>query len=162
MPVAMTSSDPNRPPSNVKAEVLPQLMLAIAVIALAGIVVSSVSLHHHYDTSKTSFCNFSETFDCDIVNRSTHSTVLGVPVALIGILGYLLILILATIYRDKSETPVMLLVACTGGLGLALYLTYIEKFVLAAWCILCLTSLILIFGAAVLSGVAVAKVSRRN
>src|SRR6266481_922357 len=168
MPVAMTSSDgnesdPSRPlPSNLKTVARPRLMLAIALVAIAGAAISSISLYHHFATSKTSFCNFSETFNCDVVNRSTYSTMLGIPVALIGILGYLLILALATIYRDKSETPVMLLVACTGGLGLALYLTYIEKFVLAAWCILCLTSLILIFGAAVLSGVAVAKVSRRN
>jgi len=41
---------------------------------------------------------------------------------------------LATIYRDKAETPILLLIASTSGLGFALYLTYIEKFVLAAWC----------------------------
>lgn len=138
-----------------------QLMLAITVVALAGAVVSSVSLYHHFAISKTSFCNFSETFNCDIVNRSTYSTVLGVPVALIGIVGYLLILALATIYREKAETPVMLLIACLGGLSFALYLTYIEKFVLAAWCILCLSSLALIFSAAVLSGV-VARSQRRE
>src|SRR5713226_4271414 len=107
-----------------------RLMLAIALVALAGAGVSSVSLHHHYARSKTSFCNFSETFNCDIVNRSTYSTVMGVPVALIGILGYLLVLALATIYRDKAETPIMLLIVSVGGLGFALYLTYIEKLVL--------------------------------
>jgi vitamin-K-epoxide reductase (warfarin-sensitive) len=130
-----------------------RLMLAIALIALAGVVVSSISLYHHYATSKTSFCNFGESFNCDIVNRSSYSTLAGVPVALIGILGYLLILGLATIYSDKAETPIILLIASIGGLGFALYLTYIEKVVLAAWCILCLTSLSLILTAAVLSGI---------
>src|SRR5205814_8789871 len=119
-----------------------RLMLAISVIAAAGVVVSSISLYHHFGTSKTSFCNFNESFNCDIVNRSTYSTILGVPVALIGILGYLLILALATVYRDKAEAPVMLFIASAGGLGFALYLTYIEKFVLAAWCVLCLSSLV--------------------
>jgi vitamin-K-epoxide reductase (warfarin-sensitive) len=138
-----------------------QLMQAIALVALAGVVISSVSLYHHFSTSKTSFCNFGESFNCDIVNRSSYSTVAGVPVALIGILGYLLILGLATIYRDKAETPILLLIASTGGLGFALYLTYIEKFVLAAWCILCLTSLTLIFVTAVLSAAMMAK-SRRG
>ena len=134
-----------------------RLMQAIALVALAGVVVSSISLYHHYGTSKTSFCNFGESFNCDIVNRSSYSTLAGVPVALIGIIGYLLILGLATIYRAKAETSIILLIASVGGLGFALYLTYIEKFVLAAWCILCLTSLVLIFCAAVLSAVTAAK-----
>ncbi len=130
-----------------------RLMFAIALIAVAGAMVSSVSLYHHYRTSKTAFCNFGESFNCDLVNRSPYSVVLGAPVALIGILGYLLILALATIYRDKIETPFMLLLASVGGLSFALYLTYIEEFVLAAWCVLCLGSLALIFTTAVLSAV---------
>ena len=75
-------------------------MTAIALLAVAGVAVSSVSLYEHFATSKTSFCDFSQSFNCDIVNRSAYSTVLGVPVALIGIVGYLLILTLATIYRN--------------------------------------------------------------
>jgi vitamin-K-epoxide reductase (warfarin-sensitive) len=166
MPVAMTpsdvtQSDPSRPlPSNLKAVAHQRLMLAIALVALAGAAVSSISLYHHFATSKTSFCNFNESFNCDLVNRSTYSTVLGVPVALIGILGYLLILGLATLYRNKAETTVVLFMVSIGGLAFALYLTYIEKFVLVAWCILCLTSLTFIFSAAILSGVAVAKAVR--
>jgi len=118
--------------------------LFIAVLAFAGIVVSSVSLYHHYGTSKTSYCDIGENFNCDIVNRSTYSTVLGVPDALIGIVGYSVLLVLTTLYRAKSETPVVLLTASVLGLAFALYLTYVEAFVLATWCILCLSSLTLI------------------
>jgi uncharacterized membrane protein len=138
-----------------------RLMVAVALVALAGVAVSSVSLYHHFSKSKTSFCDIGETFNCDLVNRSSYSTVLGVPVALIGILGYLLILALATIYRVKAETPVMLLVVSAAGLGFALYLTYIEGRVLGVWCILCLTSLTLIFASAVLSAVLAVKSLRR-
>lgn len=137
-------------------------MTAIAWFALAGIVVSSISLYHHFGTSKTSFCNFGESFNCDVVNRSTYSTVLGVPVALIGVLGYLLILALATVYRGKGEAPVMLVIASTGGLSFALYLTYIEKFVLQAWCVLCLTSLALVLSEAVLSTIVAGRTLRRD
>jgi uncharacterized membrane protein len=135
---------------------------AIAVLALAGMVVSSVSLYHHYGTSKTSYCDFGDSFNCDVVNRSVYSTVLGVPDALIGVLGYGLLLALATIYRTKAETPFMLLLASTAGLGFALYLTYIEKFVLATWCILCLSSLLLIVLITVLSSFLAAAVWRRD
>jgi vitamin-K-epoxide reductase (warfarin-sensitive) len=132
-------------------------MFAVAIVALVGVAVSSFSFYHHFSKSETSFCDISESFNCDLVNRSVYSTVLGVPVALIGILGYLLILGLATVYRDKAETPVMLLIVSVVGLGFALYLTYIEAHVLGAWCILCLTSFTLILASAVLSAVLVAR-----
>src|ERR1700737_5515350 len=80
------------------------LMTAIALVAVSGVAVSSVSLYEHFATSTTSFCDFSESFNCDIVNRSAYSTVLGVPVALIGIIGYLLILTLATTSRHHAKT----------------------------------------------------------
>jgi uncharacterized membrane protein len=123
----------------------------IAVLAVAGMGVSSVSLYHHFGTSATSYCDIGENFNCDIVNRSTYSTVLGIPVALIGILGYAAILFLTTRYRLKAETPLLLLAGSAAGLGFALYLTYIEGFVLATWCILCLSSLTMIFLIAALS-----------
>jgi uncharacterized membrane protein len=128
------------------------MLLSIALLAGAGIAVSSVSLHHHYGTDKSTYCDFGDSFNCDIVNRSTYSVAAGIPVALIGILGYLALLGLATVYRTKAETPVMLLIGSLAGLGFALYLTYIEKFVLATWCILCLSSLAMIAVITALSG----------
>jgi uncharacterized membrane protein len=128
-----------------------RLSFAIAVLALVGVAVSSVSLDHHFRKSKTSYCDFGESFNCDIVNRSEYSTVAGVPVALIGILGYAALLTFATFYRQKAETPGILVVASLVGLGFALYLTYVEKFILSAWCILCLGSLAVIFTISVLS-----------
>ena len=128
-----------------------RLSFAIAIFSILGIAVSSFSLYHHSSKSETSFCRFGESFNCDLVNRSTYSIILGVPVALIGILDYLLTLALATIYRNKAETPALLLVICSAGLGFSLYLTYVEGFVLRAWCILCLSSLALIFSDTVLT-----------
>src|SRR5207237_269492 len=105
-----------------------RILGVIALLAVAGIAVSSVSLAHHYAKSKTSYCDFGETFNCDVVNRSAYSVVMGVPVALIGVVGYLALLALATLYRTKAETPVMLLVGALAGLAFALYLTYVEAF----------------------------------
>lgn len=120
------------------------LSLAIALLAVLGVVVSSVSLDHHFRKSKTSYCDFGESFNCDLVNRSEYSTVAGIPVALIGVLGYAALLMFSTAYRNKAETPAILAIASFAGLCFALYLTYIEKYVLFAWCILCLSSLAII------------------
>jgi vitamin-K-epoxide reductase (warfarin-sensitive) len=119
-------------------------MSLVAVLAVCGIVVSSVSLQHHYATSKTAYCDVGEAFNCDIVNRSEYSSIFGIPVALIGMLGYAALAGLATVYRERRETPTMLFGAAGMGLAFALYLTYIEGHVLGVWCILCLSSLALI------------------
>ena len=126
-------------------------MSAIALLALVGMLISSVSLYQHFATSKSSFCDIGETFNCDLVNRSQYSIFHGVPVALLGILGYLLILSLATVYREKAETPFILAGVTLAGFGFALYLTYIEAFVLHTWCIFCLSSLLLISSLAALA-----------
>jgi len=138
-----------------------RILLAISLLALGGVLISSVSLYHHYGTSQSSFCDFGESFNCDIVNRSIYSVVFGIPVALIGIIGYLGLLGLATVYRAKAQTPALLLITSLAGLGFALYLTYIEAFVLAVWCILCLTSLTLILAITVLSSLLVANSVRK-
>src|SRR5882762_7153215 len=129
-----------------------RIFIAIAVLAVIGVAVSSVSLYHHYDKSESSFCDFGGKFNCDIVNRSIYSEVSGVPVAMVGIVGYAWLFVFATFYRGKASTAAILLTASIAGLGFALYLTYIEGFVLAAWCVLCLSSLAMIFLITILSG----------
>ena len=128
------------------------LFLAIAFLALAGIAVSAITLQRHYAKSATAFCDVGEKFNCDIVNRSEYSTVMGIPVAAIGIAGYGLLLALVTIYRSRVETPTRLLAAAVAGLAFALYLTYVEGYVLETWCILCLSSLASIGMITILAG----------
>jgi vitamin-K-epoxide reductase (warfarin-sensitive) len=134
-----------------------RVFLAIAILAVAGMAVSGVSLQRHYAKSASAFCDLGEKFNCDIVNRSEYSSVMGIPVAAVGVAGYGLLLVLATAYRSWVGTPMRLLVAAVAGLAFALYLTYIEGFVLDTWCILCLTSLGLIGMITLLAGVAKAR-----
>ena len=130
-----------------------RLMSMVTILAVCGIAVSSVSLQHHYASSKTEYCEIGEAFNCDIVNRSEYSSILGIPVALIGMLGYGALAGLATVYRRRSETPAMLFGGAAAGLAFALYLTYIEGHVLGVWCILCLSSLSLIATITILAGI---------
>ncbi len=130
-----------------------RLMSLVGILAVCGVAVSSVSLQHHYATSKTAYCDIGETFNCDIVNRSEYSSILGIPVAFLGMLGYAALAGLATVYRDRRETPALLFGGAAAGLAFALYLTYIEARVLGVWCILCLTSLALIAATTLLSAV---------
>ena len=138
------------------------LYLAISVLAVAGVLVSAVSLQRHYAKSASAFCDLGERFNCDIVNRSEYSTLMGIPVAAIGIVGYGVLLALATVYRSRPDTPMQLLAAALAGLAFASYLTYIEGSVLETWCILCLSSLGLIALITVLAGVLKVKAGRNG
>jgi len=127
-------------------------MNLVAILAVCGVVVSSMSLQHHYATSKTAYCDIGTAFNCDIVNRSEYSSIFGIPVALIGMVGYAALAGLATRYRERRETPAILFGATGAGLAFALYLTYIEAHVLGVWCLLCLSSLALIATTTILAG----------
>jgi uncharacterized membrane protein len=107
----------------------------LIVLAVVGIVASSLALREHYRTD-SSPCSINERWDCGIVNHSPYAVLFGIPVAVIGIAGYLLLGILAfqKAYR-------LMLVAALGGLGFALYLAHIESAVLGVWCIYCVISL---------------------
>jgi vitamin-K-epoxide reductase (warfarin-sensitive) len=114
----------------------------VLVACVIGMVLSSVSLAAHYRKDKSEFCDINETFNCDYVNRSEYSHIGPIPVAGIGMAGYAFLLAMT---RFRSRRVAWLRLVCAlGGLGFALYLTYIEKYVLAVWCILCLGSLAMI------------------
>ncbi len=119
-------------------------LTAIIVLSILGLALSGLALHNHYRKSASSYCSFGENFNCDIVNRSTYSVVAGVPVALLGMIGYALLALLAWLTRRGSDQRGFLVAGALVALGFSLYLTYIEKYVLATWCILCLSSLALI------------------
>ena len=120
------------------------LFILVAVLALAGIVVSAISLQRHYAKSATEFCDFSQKFNCDVVNRSEYSEVQGIPVAAIGVIGYAALFFLSAFSTSHVETPTRLLATSIAGLFFASYLTYIEAFRLKTWCILCIVSQALI------------------
>ena len=107
----------------------------LVLLAIVGVVSASLALREHYRTD-TSPCSINDRWDCGIVNHSPYAVLKGVPVAAIGIAGYLLLgaLALRRAYR-------LMLVAALAGLGFSLYLSRIEARVLGVWCIYCVISL---------------------
>lgn len=136
------------------------LFVLIAILSLAGVIDSGISLQRHFAESATRYCDFRQRFSCDIVNRSEYSTLLGVPVAVIGVAGYGVLFALSTFFQTREQARDWLLGAALAGLGFALYLTYVEAYVLTTWCILCLISLALISLISVLAGVLKVRNSR--
>jgi vitamin-K-epoxide reductase (warfarin-sensitive) len=110
----------------------------IALLALAGAAVSALALQVHY-TVGTTPCSINEKWDCGIVNHSSYSLVMGIPVAAIGIVGYLVLA-----WLSFAGQRAVLLLASLGGLAYALYLAHIERDILQVWCLYCVISLAII------------------
>lgn len=106
----------------------------IFLLAVAGIVVSSLAWRIHYSTS-TEPCDINAHWDCGIVNHSRYSMIHGVPVAAVGVAGYLLIALLA-LFRQRR----WVLIFALAGLLFALYFSHIEASVLEVWCLYCVIS----------------------
>ena len=108
----------------------------LTILAVLGIIVSTLALREHYRTEGDAPCRINERWDCGIVNHSPYSVLRGVPVAALGIIGYLMMAALSW----RRAYQVLLIVAATG-LGFSLYLAQIEARVLGVWCIYCVISL---------------------
>ena len=110
----------------------------LAFIALLGFIASGLALREHYRTD-TSPCSINEKWDCGIVNHSPFAMLAGVPVALIGMAGYVVMgaLALRRSYR-------LLLAMALIGLAFSLYLAHVEAHILGVWCVYCVASLAVI------------------
>src|ERR1700758_2686682 len=124
----------------------------LLILAVLGIIASSLALREHYREYGDSPCSINERWDCGVVNHSpfavlggvfdqlgihSHIPILsGMPVATAGILGYIL---MAAVAFRRGYRPLLLLTL--GSLGLSLYLAHIEKDLLGVWCVYCVISL---------------------
>src|SRR5215469_10773748 len=107
----------------------------LIILALAGVITASLALREHYRTG-ASPCRIDDKWDCGLVNKSPYAVFHGVPVAVIGIAGYVLIGVLALKRAWRFVLPAALI-----GLLFSLYLTRIEANILQVWCIYCVISL---------------------
>lgn len=110
----------------------------VVLLAALGFLASTLALREHYRTEGDAPCSINERWDCGIVNKSPYAVVpgTGIPVAVLGIAGYLLLGALA--WRRAWR---LLLAAALPGLAFSLYLAHIEAHVLGVWCIYCVISL---------------------
>jgi uncharacterized membrane protein len=128
------------------------------LVALVGLVAAVLARHEHYRTG-ASPCSINEKWDCGTVNKSTYAVLGGlfvdtgpgaqpgflerkfpaiakIPVADIGIAGYILLALLAFKRWWHALT-----VASVLAVAFSLYLAHVEKDILEVWCIYCVISL---------------------
>ncbi len=130
-----------------------QNRMAIAVLSLVGLFVAFYLTAHAFGWTGPLRCGIGE---CETVQASKWAKLGPVPVALIGLIGYVALLTLAFLglqpgRRRSRPIGAFLVLGAAIGFGFSAWLTYLEAFVIHAWCQWCVTSAILmtlIFAAA--------------
>ena len=125
-----------------------RIMMGLCIL---GILIAAYLTYTGYTNSEI-YCVGGST-GCDTVQQSRYSKIAGVPVALIGVLGY--ITILAVLIYEETKGPLsdngpLLTFAFTLiGILYSAYLTYLELFVILAICQYCVASainMLILFG----------------
>jgi uncharacterized membrane protein len=124
----------------------PRNRMVMAVLALGGILLSAYMLMYKLGVIPVLACGDG---GCDAVQSSSYAAFLGVPVPLLGILGYGLIFALALAgvqarFMEDRRIAVGLLATCAVATVFTLYLNYLEAFVILAWCRWCIVSAVIV------------------
>jgi uncharacterized membrane protein len=113
---------------------------------LVAVLATIYLTYAHFKPSASEVCNFSEQWNCEIVNQSIYSEIFGIPVSILGFITYALLTAFALRGLKRSQAKLLpwVLAGTVGATGFALYLTGIETFVLKTYCIFCVVQQVII------------------
>ena len=119
--------------------------MAVATLALVGVLISVYMTAYKYGLIGTIACG---TGGCQTVQNSPWSIFMGIPVPLIGLVGYGLLFATALIglqprFEGDRRIAIVLVLGAVIGAVFSAYLTYLEASVIHAWCRWCVVSAIL-------------------
>ena len=114
------------------------LVIVALVIALAGFVDASYLTIEHYQNAIPP-CSIGS---CETVLSSAYSTVLGIPVSLMGAIYYLIVMVGFFAYLEGKKVWILEWTLRLGTLGFlaSLWFVYLQLFVLHAICVYCMGS----------------------
>ena len=111
------------------------LRVTVALVALAGVAVTGYLTYVHYQPDAL-ICTSGG--GCETVQESSYAELAGIPVALLGLLGYVAVLVLVAWDSELART-LAAAIALTAA-GFAVYLIVLQAFVIDAWCVWCLVN----------------------
>ncbi|MFI5322220.1 MAG: vitamin K epoxide reductase family protein [Thermodesulfobacteriota bacterium] len=114
---------------------------AVLVLSALGVLLSLYLAVLYFTETQAAFCASGS--ECDAVRQSAFSSILGVPVAAFGVIGYSIIFLITVISMTKRTKWTLLYIFALAGFVFSAYLTYIELFVINAVCMYCIFSAVL-------------------
>ena len=123
------------------------------VLVVAGAIVAGYLVEVYY-SGEASLC-VGGGGSCERVQTSDYADLAGVPVALLGLIGY--VGIGAALFVPGDRARVVAAFMAIAGFGFSAYLTYIELFVIDAICQWCVASAVLMTALAVAASLRFAR-----
>ena len=121
-------------------------VILILVLAFFG-VADSAYVAQHEVANEPLVCDIQHLSGCNVVAESAYSRVLGIPVAEYGLLFYGIVFAVAAlelVVFDRLLRRVLQWLA-TFGILASLYFTFLQVFVIRAFCVYCLASAVIMF-----------------
>ncbi len=163
------SSRTRGPVTSASDRVLPGwLVPTTLVLNLVGLGTSAYLTYEHFTGSTTLACPENDTVNCAKVTESSWSSLLGIPVAPLGLLFFIgmLALCLPSVLRRSSALLDRVRLGLSGvGLVLALYLVWAELFQIHAiclWCTVVHVGAFLLFAAVLFGQILIEPADRRS
>ena len=114
---------------------------ALLILSVLGFLLSAYMTYLHYTEGQSAFC--SQGSDCDVVRQSSYSSIFGIPVALLGAVGYALIFWFAYVSMSRKIRWILLYTVSLAGFVFSAYLSYVELFKIHAICPYCVASAVI-------------------
>lgn len=121
-----------------KGNYLKPVVLTLSAI---GVLLSLYLAVLYFTETQAAFCGSGS--ECDAVRQSSFSSIQGIPVAALGVIGYSIIFLIAVITMTKRTKWTLLYIFTLTGFVFSAYLTYIELFVINSVCMYCIISAVL-------------------
>lgn len=121
-----------------------KILNTIKWLSFIGMFVAGYSLYGYYFGDQSGLCNINSTFSCYSVYHSGYSEIFGIPVSLIGIIGFGLIFICSAWSLQGKNTHKFLLPFASISLLSVIYFAYLSAFVIGVWCPSCIVSWVII------------------
>lgn len=106
---------------------------AVIILSVLGIFLASYLYYNYLTRPAIQICTINDRVNCDAVTKGVLATVAGVPVSLVGLIGYILILVSALIKNSKAVLALALF-----GTIFCLRITYLEIFNVKVFCPVCI------------------------
>lgn len=116
------------------------LTIGTLLLSVAGLAVAVYMTISHYTDNATLICTANAVVDCSAVTTSAEATILGIPVAVLGLVFFVPMVALTTPWAWRSELPAVRWLRLGGvvvGLLFVVYLVTIELGVIGKICEWC-------------------------
>jgi len=103
-----------------------------SILAIIGIILAIYLFYSYLAPIPPGLCDITASVNCDSVTKGHLAELFGIPVSLVGLIGYIIIL-----YSTLIKTPKLMFAMTAFGMLFCLRLTYLEIFAEKVFCPVC-------------------------